>query len=367
MGNPAPYLPGTDALIAATHRQEAWLEFVDVAGTSYPLPFLDAEVSFDEARAPRVQINATVPDPGDELLARLDPRLGGRLRAFAGYVWPNGTRDVRMLADLGIGDRVVDREAGTVTLDAGSDEAMVIDAGHMNAGTIATSSTRAGIQSLVDGAFGSPRTWQITGSDTTAVNMAVTDTDRWDNVDELADRLDLDVFDDGTRTWFIKPRSSTTGTPVHELRVGDAGTVLEANTNVSRRGGEYANRVHVVYKWVDSAGASKQVIGVGYVSTGPLAFAGDNRVIARVERSVATSQTVADTVARNIVRRTVTRGRSHDLRAVSAYWLRPTHTVTVQLPAGGPEDQLVAAVAYDLAEKTMRVRTRVTDTAVTIA
>jgi len=367
MGNPAPYLAGTDQLITGVHQQQTRLEFVDVAGTSYPLPFLDAEVSFDEARAPRVQINAVVPDPGAELLGRLDPRLGGRLRAFAGYVWPDGRRDERLLADLGLGERTVNREAGTVALEAGSDEAMVIDAGHMNAGTITTSSTRAGIQALVDGAFGSPRTWQITGSDTTAVNMAVTDTDRWENIDELADRLDLDVFDDGTRTWFIKPRSSSTGTATHELVVGDAGTVLEANANVSRRGGEYANRVHVVYTWTDSAGATKQVIGVGYISAGALAFAGDNRVVARVERNVATSQAVADTVARNIVRRTVTRGRSYDLRAVAAYWLRPTHTVLVQLPTGGPELQLVASVAFDLADKTMRVRTRVTDTGVTIA
>lgn len=366
MGDPSPYLPGTDTLITGVHGQETRLEFVDVNGTSYVLPFTDCEVSFDEARAPRVEIRATVPDPGEELLARLDPRLGGRLRAFAGYVWPTGNRDVRLLADLGIGDRTVNRADGTVQLEAGSDEAMVIDAGHMNSGTISTTSTRAGIQALVNGAFGTARTWVVTGSDTTAVNMAVTDTDRWDNVDELADRLDLDVFDDGTRTWYIKPRSSSTGTPVHQLVVGAGGTLLEANTNVSRRGGEYANRVHVVYKWTDTAGASQRVIGVGYISAGALAFAGDNRVVAVVERGTATSQAVADTVARNIVRRTVTRGRSHDLRAVSAYWLRPTQTVTVQLPAGGPEDQLVASVAFDLADKTMRVRTRVTDTAVTI-
>ncbi|ARU53514.1 hypothetical protein CBR64_20880 [Cellulosimicrobium cellulans] len=68
----------------------------------------------------------------------------------------------------------------------------------------------------------------------------------------------------------------------------------------------------------------------------------------------------ASAVAAARVRRTISRGRQMSVEAAAAaYWLRPGHTITVQLPTGPQERHLVSSVTFDLPSGTMHVRTRV--------
>jgi hypothetical protein len=89
-------------------------------------------------------------------------------------------------------------------------------------------------------------------------------------------------------------------------------------------------------------------------------------VIPRVANAYA-SAAAFDAMAASLLRRCLAKGRGIDLSAIAAYWLRPTQTVTVQLPIGPQERHLVRAVEFSLHEGTMQVSTKNPDTVSTIS
>lgn len=373
VGNPAPYVAGAHTYITLPVQHHQFrVEVVDAYGVATDLEVTSCGVSMDEERAPRAIATVETAVPEDAAaLAALDPRLPIRLRVYAGYVrhdLDGAPEDVRTIFDGAIATRHVSRPENVLRLTAESDEGLVLAAGHMSGGTISTSTVTAAIQQLVNGAFGTARTWVVSTAAGGAVSLPCQDTNRWENVDDLADRINADVYADESRTWYIAPRTSTPSSSPHvDLRVGEDGCVLSSSSVVERRG-RFANRIHTVYNWTDAAtNAAKQLVGIGYVTSGPYAYSSSNPVILEVRRSTPTTQTDANTAARNIAARTITRGRGHELEAIAAYWLRPGHTARVTLPTGGPEDQIVASVDFDLVAGSMRVSTRVADTSITVA
>lgn len=364
-----PFSADTPDLLTRSLSHVAAARLVMPDGETVALDMVDGSLSWDERRSPRVDCQLDVRLPTDAAqLSRIDPRTGARLVVDAGYVRPGGARDVQTIANLSTRTRRVLRPADRTTLVARSDESLVIDTGADTGPAVTGATTTATITSLIQQVFpGTPVT--VSGPAGPAVTTEAY-ADRWDRIADLADRIGAQVYDDGLRAWKIAPAPAL-GTVVADLAVGATGTITDSAADLTRDGdGEdsstWANAVVLVHEWVDGTGATQRITSRRRVTTGPYAAVTGNTKVLRVDRQSQISQANADVAAASLVARTVTRGRTLTLTAVSAYWLRPGHTVTVTLPTGGTETHLVVAVTFDLRAGLMDVTTRLPDNTGTI-
>lgn len=359
----APWSTDTPELLTRplTHRSTVTLAG---NGTDLTLELTDGRVTFDETRAPRVsaQLVTRVPEE-QQTLDRIDPRAAVRVQVAAGYVRPDGLDDVQPLVDLGLRTRTVARPEDTLTLEAAGDEALLIDDAPSNGGTASGSSTLAAILQTVRRIFPS-LTMTTTGTPAgAAVNQSPVG-DKWQLVADLSDRLGAQTYDNGLRQWFTQLPPELDDYCL-ELAVGIGGTLVTSDTSQSRDDGFY-NRVFLAYEWTDTGGVDRRIVAVRSITSGPYAAAVGNVRTYQETRNVPTTQAEADAAATSLVKRTVTRGRSFQVTAPSAYWLRPGHTVKLTLPLGDPELHLVTAVTFDLATGFMDVTTRLPDGVYTI-
>lgn len=325
---------------------------------TYPLPGVTtARIAWSATRVPRVRLDVTAAVPDEATLAALDPRVPRRIRVYAGY-----GDDVAMIADLGLRDRRVDRPSDTVTLAATSDEALILDAGAIvTKFSVTQPSLRDAIRWVLVRDV-PDATFHVTGTDDTAVDVPLMGLDRWDLVKDLADRGDLEVWDDGTRAWHIAPRSNTTSeTPHHVMDVGPDSTLTGSTAAITRSERGFYNRVVLFYRWRDDNDVNYLRVGYARIETGPFAAEPGATVTWSENRDVPVSQADADTAAAALLARMSTRGRSLSVSGIAAYWLRPSHTVRVRLPTGAAEDHLVEVVDFDLVAGSMTVTTRIPD------
>ena len=358
-----PYSPDTAALLTRSLTQvvRAWL--LPPAGDPIPLELERCQFGWDETRAPRVTASLTARVPTDQAVLNLfDPRIGARISIHAGYVRPGtGTEDVQPVADLGLRTRAVTRPDNRMELDAAGDEALVIDNSPVPGGSTSMPSHTAAIAALIVAAIGGTQTFTAAGAAVTVESI----NDRWSTLEDLADRIDYDVYDDGLRVWHCVPRPVLAGVPAHALVVGQNGTLLTSSASLDRAA--WFNAVTLRYVWRTVSGVEQSVTATRAVTAGAYAVTGPaGKRVYTEDRAVATTQAAANAAADAILKRFLSRSRAYELRAIAAYWLRPGHTVTVQLPLGDPESHLVAAVSFDPIAGTMDVRTRLPDNASTI-
>jgi hypothetical protein len=248
-----------------------------------------------------------------------------------------------------------------MVLTARSDEALVIDDAQRVGGDITPATTALAITVILQGHFpGIAPT--VIGPAGPAITQGPYE-DRWDLINDFADRIGAQVYDDGLRNWYIAT-APTLANPVHELAVGAGGTITASESGLDRD--EWANKVVLRYRWRDTSDVEHTIVSTRRVTSGPYAAVVGNTKSLLVERTVATTQAEADLAAAALVARTVTRGRSFTVTAASAYWLRPGHTVLVTLPLGDPEKHLVQSVRFDLVTGLMQVTTRLPDNTGTI-
>jgi hypothetical protein len=367
-----PWASDTATLLRGAVTHVAGARVITPAGDDVPLVLERVQVTFDEQRAPRCTAVLTCAAPTDlALLERIDPRTLARVEVTAGYARPDGLTDSHPLATLGLRRRRVDRPSDSMDLDAAGDEALVTDAGRYTTGTLSTATTAAAIaQVITDTLPGATVVTTVTDPGPAVSGLELTDADRWDLIDDHADQIDVDVYDDGTAsgTWTITDRPTLT-TPTLELTVGLYGTILTSQAGLTRDD-PWANEVILRHEWTPrwspTPGETRVIVATGRITSGPYIAAPGNTRQTRVERKHPTTQAQADAAALSIVARTVTRGRSLSLRAVAAYWLRPGMTIGVQLPLGDMESHLVAAVTFDPGAGVMDITTRVPDNTGTI-
>lgn len=367
--SPAPYLDDAEAILAQAHGHivrarattSTWsvdLDLVDDQGA--------VALDFDEQRAPRAQgrlLCALPATPAD--LERLDPRAGVRVELDLGYRRPGGDQDVAQAVDLGLRRVAVDYAARTMTLTLAGDEALVVDAAAVAVGKVDAASHAAGVEGLLVQAINpAPNFVSAVPGDTAALVDPVTD--RWSTAQDLADRKECALFDDGLRTFRLEPVPTVASTPAASLTVGAGGTVLEPAADLARD--EWFNYVCLRYRWRNAAGADQVVTSTAYVASGPYAISGDaGKRILLDDRAVPTTQAQANAAARAILGRQLSRSRSFTFTAIAAYWLRPGSTVSVTLPGGRPEAHLVSRIAFQPLAGTMTLTTRLPDPTATIA
>lgn len=354
--------------LARPHRP-TWrlaIHHPDLPGGVQVLQVSRLQLSWDETRAPRVQLRADVVAPTDPAVdVLLDPRTQGlRLHVHAGHII-GGVDDRILVADLGLRVRGITQPDGTTLLDAQSDEALVMDAAPSSvfSGATPSSSTRGQIRYLIQLAIPSAPVVLAAPTDATFA-IAVGDMgDKWNKIEDLADSLgDVDVYDDGLRLWWVTPRPTLAATPDLVLRDGADGTVVQTASTTDRDG--FANRVLLIYRWTPSGGTEQVIQAVRSVTTGPHAAGTNNVKTWTEERTTSATQAKADAAATSLLRRKASMGRVHTVRAVSVPWLRPGHTVQVTTRTGTAR-YLVSSVTFDGAGW-MELTTRYPDSTMTI-
>jgi hypothetical protein len=330
-----------------------------------PLAVKGGTVTFDENRSPRAEARGIVCDiPDDQVtLDKMDPRTGARLQIDVGYARPDGLADVNPLVDLVLRDRPVARPDDTMTVSGLGDESLVIDNAPSSGGSLNATTTVGAIVAVVRLIFPGVAVANPGALAGPAIAQAPIG-DKHDLLTDLSDRIEARTYDDGLRNWSTEPMP-VIATPALALAVGDGGTIIASDTSLSRDDGFY-NRVFITYEWTDASDVDHRTTAVRSITSGPYAARIGNVRCLEVKRATPATQTEANAAATALVKRTVTRGRSFALRAVSAYWLRPGMTVSVKLPLGDWEEHLVSSVVFDLATGTMTVTTRLPDGSYTI-
>jgi hypothetical protein len=353
----APWETDSPELVTKTVTHLWAAQVVMPDGETIDLDVEDGRVTFDETRSPRVEASLTCRVPTDQAtLDRIDPRTGARVTITAGYRRPTGGDDVQTMCDLGVRSRSVNRPRDTMTLTARSDEALIVDAASTIAGSVSAATTYAAITAVIQQVLPT-----VTPTSAAAPGPAVTALlydDRWNAITDMADQIEARVYDNGLRAWYVAA-TAVVAAPAHYLTVGAAGTITDSTTDLDRESG-WANYVWMRYRW--RSGSTDNVVNAyRRITSGPYIASVGNVRAARIERDTSTTQTLAETAATSLLRRMVTRGRAFTIGAVSAYWLRPGHTVEVTLPLGDAEAHLVSGVEFNMAEGTMRVVTRLPD------
>lgn len=364
-----PYASKIGTLISSNLRHEATVTAVTRAGERIGLDVEDGglTVTLDESWSPYAQASLTAAIPSSQAtLDKLDPKLLVRLEIDAGYTYPDNQTELRPLARLAFRRRTVSRPANTLTVAAASGEARTQDHRLMwNTGV-----SRAGVNEAATWLIrrdldvtGDPFTF---GSDfppgTAAAALAdfevLLGDPCWKGLDDLATRTDKRIYCDELGTWRITARPGVSGAgPVeHTLTVGEAGTVLEAETELDRE--EWYNAVILRYRWVGPDKIERVVYGRAEVVDGAYSSYTVGRRAYFEEYESPISQGGADAAAATKLRNLVTRGRSLKLSAIAAYWLRPGMTVSVTLPTGAPELQIVRRVDFQPLTGRMSLETR---------
>lgn len=332
------------------------------------LEVVGGTVTFDEAWSPHVQAELVCALPADQTgLELLDPRDLVRVQITAGYVYPGSVEDSHQLVDLGLRSRAVRRPDNTISLSLSSDEALVQDAG---ASVLEFySSPSWSLPDMLTGrlpvTLGYTPAFDMTDCPTAQVPVQFSSTDQqWDTYKGAVDVAGGWLRDRGDRTWVCSPWPTTAGQPVHLLRTGIGGTVVESDVTLGRE--EWANVVVVTYTWT-SSGTTFGVSGWAYIGgarqgiTAPAGFALPGIKLYQETRQGQATVEQAKAAAKAMLTRRLRRARGATLTARAAYWVRPGKTVAVQLPVGKQELHLVSRVTFDLGRGEMTLTTRQPD------
>lgn len=384
------YDPGLDALIRGPLEHVYRVEVYDPAGVRIPLDVTACRVTMDEGWWPFVQgtISAKVSDD-QATLDRLDARQRLKVLIYAGYRKADGTEDVHLLAQTWVISRTVTRPDDTVELAVAGGEYLYGRAIEIHALTYLSASWSSDTQArdavhqclLSAKAVATQSDWAYEEASRTTgwSGDMVWNGSEW--VDQtygggLPDQgaVLIEVAQDIANRcacWFRCDERGIwrlTGRPVLvtpqaalQLKVGEFGTVLGSGTALARDE-DWANAVmeKITYNAPWLAAGEDTVYGYAYVSEGPYSVDAAGLVATLIERTEASVITLekASLMAGAVLARKLALGRTIDVEAVAAYWLRPCDTVTVQLPLGPQERLLVSAVTFDLDAGSMSVKTR---------
>lgn len=364
----APFDPAVAQLITQTHEQTFSAD-VFIGAEVHDLDVEDWSIMLDEARSPRVdaELRIPVPDPGSPLDLMLDPRKLCRTRITIGYRLPSGEYDKHQLFQLHLRDRRDNMPDGSTLLTFASSEALLIDASpaaQFYEGVLLYDSCLAYItqqlQALVAGTPLDPLTIAATVPAGPEFTYDAFPSDFWSGIIDAADAIDASVYDIGDEVIRIEPRKYLTSQATLTLKDGTNGTVVTSEPSIDRD--QFWNAVTILWVWSNRANTAlpDRVWGTTSVTSGPYtpALAG-YRSFAE-QRSGQVSATIAQRVAVTVQRRLLARARTCQLTAISAWWLRPEDTVTVQLRNGTQERHLVRSVQFNKGG-TMDVVTRLPD------
>jgi hypothetical protein len=337
---------------------------VQVTGPTAPLTLdvTEGTVTYDEDSAPAVTATMRARIPTDPaVLDAIDPRLRRRLLVTTGYRVPGGAEE-HPLCELLLTARTINRPDAAMVLTAVSDERDVMDTRPLTAAAATfgpSDDASAAITRLIKWAVPTATVHapRLLGTFIAPGDSLVIDRedDIWPAIQDIADRTGAWVHHDGLSRYVVEPQPLTAGPAVADLKVGPGGTITRSQADLNRD--EFANTVTVLYRWYD--GEQRTAYGWAEISSGPYAVAQVGRKVKPVTIERKGSNDQARASAQHIVQRAVTRGRSLSIELEHApYWVRPGHTVTVQLPTGAQQRHIVRRIDFDIPSGRAHIRTR---------
>lgn len=341
----SPWPPDVADLAASQFRVIADLDLF--AGSStVPLPVVPTRcaIDYDERRTPYARLTFTAAFPAVATRQQLDPRRGLTVQVTAGYERvPALTRDLAVMALLRAETVDTDYLARTITVEAFSDEAGVVN----NPATSAYSYTAgtsilAAIQDQVAACFpGETQAWNthsIAGQTFSTTQTLDVGDDRWDALADWAESMGAKVYHDGLGVWHLQPIARTpTAVTSAQLNGGPKGTLTGLTVRDTRDG--WGNQLVMVYQPKTTAGPPTVLSAVAVTNmTPPRTIQVTRR---RKPESLARSAKAALT-------RGLRRGHQATATATAFLWVRPRTTVTIVRPGEHQERLMVQASAFDL-------------------
>jgi hypothetical protein len=360
-----PYFPDVDDRIRQSVEHVYSATAYPVTGAPIPLDVEDLSITFDESWTTHIQADITAKVPEDQaILDRLDPRKNCRIKINVGYIYDGQVQDVYEIANLHLRTREVLRPSNLLRVIAYSDETRALDAKRRSADA---APPKTGINEIISYAANKavyPDTAEIVSdfnpgygvNSFTELELDIGN-DFQSLITDAAARAGVWVYSDGSRRWRITSRAEVAGVSAHKLYTGPDGTIFDSDTALQRE--DFANSVCLKYVWKNGSGEEQIIYGEAYVP-GTLGYgvvgSGYNTYVE--ERQGPITQSQATSAAQSVLRYKVTRGHGIRLQAVAAYWLRPGMTVTIQLPLGEQERQLIRAVTFNPSSGSMTITTR---------
>jgi len=353
------------------------------------LDVLEATFSLDESRAPYAEMTLTAEFPTASDVDLLDItaqslRLSGEIRRDFGILWslatlstigggsvstitdfggvtpssitnrlfgswnPRGRASQARTFNLYITERVLDTNDRKLTINATSDESVMI-----NDALIAGTSLDPGTQSIptivqaVLNRYGA--TLEPGGSTGTVAEQPATLWDpgvrAWDYLDDFLEAASLRVWADENRRWYLTPRQTVSA---GALNISPTNAMLAHKDTMAYNSEVFFDAVVVEYRWTNALNVPE----VAYD------FAG-----ATIPRCVSVLRH-DDTVfpgpgaAQGILDRMTGRGRTIDVDAVSTYTATPGQPVTITPPIGFDQNGFLVSVEWKLPAAQMSVVSR---------
>lgn len=302
----------------------------------------------------RLEVRLTGTNPHayvDDVTFRYGRSNIASLSAEYGIPYNNGgTRPpTEVRAELRLRNRTVDYAAGTVTVEAATPDALLLDYALVSDVPVEpVGPTVRDCCNLVLGhVLGTAVQPGTTGSEPVEPEaLAWQPGERaWSYLDSVVGQAGLRLWCDELGLWHLE---NPTDYNVQGHVAMSPATLTGLRDGISRDRGQWADAVVVTYEWTDAAGERHTVHDVAGAS-------GATRTIQMtIERPFP-----GYGLAGGRLRRAQAMGRTLDLDAVADYDTRPFKAVSVSTPAGtGLQTGIVSGVTWTQPDDTMTVRTR---------
>lgn len=344
---------------SGTHAPRWRARILDVSGAVVvdELPVVGGQITRDEARNPRTEVNVDVPTVAvPSLIDQAYLPTGGRLQVQ----WSVAPSPAWVtVADVDMVASAISRPEDMWTL-AGADRAARIALDGLGRGAVPAlgGATYADtIAALVHRTFpGTPIA--ATGPATTRTVPAgwggtILDGDPWRLAETLAAEAESEVFYDTARRVVVRPVPAV-GTPVDALSVGESGQLTGYTINHQMG----LNSVVILYI---NEGTGNLMIRGFWEDTRPNSPTSVQRIGSRVSQvftiraDTAPTRAEADAAAAALARRYAGKAREPELRHPTRPWLEPGDTVAVTYLGGPTENQVIRSVGIDLGPANIQV------------
>ena len=358
----APYQAQALETVRQSHRQEVTATLTPATGEPLQLVVNSGSVTFSEDWSPHAQVELScVGGQSVADLLRMDPRLSPLLEVKAGYVYPGQSADVQLLATTHLVERRVVTPGDTLELVAASAEHLAQDVVWMEADQVKSfqgvlEATQWLLTYAGAGEVDATQVSQNYRPDLVAAVALKQGSSVWSVVLHIATAAGLWLYVAADGTWQLAPKVHLAGQTTAWLAQGGGGSLVYKADDVLSRNGYYTAAI-VRYAWEDANG-SQEIVGTWAPTPAAGALRGSGQKTLVLDRQGSISQYWADEAARLVVENVSTRGDSYLLEAVACYWLRPGHTVQVDLANGSTARHIVKQVVLHLGNGSMTVTTR---------
>jgi hypothetical protein len=354
------------------------------------LPVIDASIKIDDSWSPYVQASFTTSFT-EERGELVDPRNGNRVTLFTDQIFGNsdpfstwstiygggtiaamttaygggfiyelsaqhyspynnfGARSATMRTfNLTIRSRAINHEAGTITVDLASNEALLIDYALVSNEILTPLSTDVRTLTNLTLAYIGARLQDddlATGTVEQEAQYWEPGQTAWDYLAPLVQQAGLILYCDENQLWHL---IDDTYIAPGQTSLDYTNTLTEAVDIVSRDDFNWYDAVVIKYTWTGSAGATN----IAYDTA-------TNGSITKVYTLTYDGQRYPGAgAAQKVLDRAQGRGRVNEVTAVSDYNTTPRQPATIDLPFTDTQTGFISSVTFNYPADTMDVKTR---------